>query len=98
MNAQDDPSNDVLAGLIAMFREQTGTEPTDKHLQEWMKTIRDVTGTPAVEDSQPASKDDDVRDGAAVNVQSVSGGDGGGGGAGGENGATTAPGLSLIHI
>ena len=40
----DAPSDGVLSELIAMFREQNGTEPTDEHLRQWAKTLKEVVG------------------------------------------------------
>lgn len=40
----DAPSDGILSELIAMFREQNGTEPTDEHLRQWAKTLKEVAG------------------------------------------------------
>jgi len=39
-------AGDVLAQLIALFKEQNGKEPTEEHLKQWIQTISEVAAEP----------------------------------------------------
>jgi hypothetical protein len=54
-------AGDVLAQLIALFKEQNGKEPTEEHLKQWIKTISEV----AAEPQQLEEGEDDEQEAAA---------------------------------
>ena len=53
----EDDAGDVLAQLIALFKEQNGKEPTEEHLKQWTQTISEVA---TQEGSQKAADDQEA--------------------------------------